>query len=415
MLVAEGISVLGTRMSTVALPWLVLTSTGSATRTGLVAFAEMLPYVLVLAVGGPVIDRLGARRMSLACDVLAAIAVALIPLAYAAGMLQFGVLLALIAAVGTARGFADSSKRLLVPPLIEVSGTPIERATGLHDGVSRAASLIGAPLAGALVGLFGAPAVLAVDAVTFAAAAVILAVTVPAIPAVASAASHAAAGGRRFLAGLRQYTAEVGEGLAWLRQHRLMCGIAAMVCVTNLLDAGYATVLVPLWANKVAGDPLALGLVFGGMAGGAVLGNVLAAWAGPRLPRYSTYAWGFLLCGAPRFFALMLLENVPLTVAIVFVCGLGSGVLNPILGAVEYEAVPRELQARVLGAIGALAWAGIPVGGLLAGWVAGGPGLATALGIAGGGYFLATLAPFVFPSWREMDREADREPAEVPG
>jgi MFS family permease len=111
----------------------------------------------------------------------------------------------------------------------------------------------------------------------------------------------------------------------------------------------------------------------------------------------------------------MLLENVPLTVAVVFVCGLGSGVLNPILGAVEYEAVPRELQARVLGAIGALAWAGIPVGGLLAGWVAGGPGLATALGIAGGGYFLATLAPFVFPSWREMDREADREPAEVPG
>jgi MFS family permease len=189
-----------------------------------------------------------------------------------------------------------------------------------------------------------------------------------------------------------------------------MCGIAAMVSVTNLMDAAFATVLAPLWANEKAGDPLVLGLIFGVTAGGAVAGNVAAAVLGPRLPRYRTYAWGFLLCGAPRFAALWLLDSVPLALAVTFVGSIGAGVLNPILGAVEFESVPRELQARVLGAVGALAWAGIPVGGLLAGWLAGSWGLGAALALCGAVYLVATLAPFVFPSWKQMDRAPAPDP-----
>jgi MFS family permease len=403
LLTAEGISILGTRMSTVAVPWLVLTTTGSATKTGLVAFAEMLPYVLVMALGGPIIDRWGARRISLVCDTGAAVAVGLIPLAWAAGLLHFGVLLALIAVVGAGRASADGAKRLLIPALAERSGVPLERATGLHDGVSRVAGLVGAPVAGALAGLFGAASVLVVDAVSFVAAAVLLGVAVP-------AGAVALAAGDEPARGVRRYFREIREGLSWLRRHRLMCGIAAMVSVTNLMDAAFATVLAPLWANEKAGNPLVLGLIFGVTAGGAVAGNVAAAVLGPRLPRYRTYAWGFLLCGAPRFAALWLLDSVPLALAVTFVGSIGAGVLNPILGAVEFESVPRELQARVLGAVGALAWAGIPVGGLLAGWLAGAWGLGAALALCGAVYLAATLAPFVFPSWKQMDRAPAPDP-----
>ncbi|MFC7484426.1 hypothetical protein ACFQX7_36470 [Luedemannella flava] len=49
LLVAETISNLGSRMTMVALPWLVLVTTGSAARTGLVAAVEILPYVLASA------------------------------------------------------------------------------------------------------------------------------------------------------------------------------------------------------------------------------------------------------------------------------------------------------------------------------------------------------------------------------
>ncbi|MDQ1655392.1 MAG: hypothetical protein QOD41_475, partial [Cryptosporangiaceae bacterium] len=107
---------------------------------------------------------------------------------------------------------------------------------------------------------------------------------------------------------------------------------------------------------------------------------------------------------------LWLLDSVPLALAVTFVGSIGAGVLNPILGAVEFESVPRELQARVLGAVGALAWAGIPVGGLLAGWLAGSWGLGAALALCGAVYLVATLAPFVFPSWKQMDRAPAPDP-----
>ncbi|MFD0740576.1 hypothetical protein ACFQ1L_47060 [Phytohabitans flavus] len=66
-------------MSFVALPWFVLVTSGSAARTGIVAFAEMLPYVLVCAFGGPLLDRLGHRRVSVLGDLGSAVAVAAIP------------------------------------------------------------------------------------------------------------------------------------------------------------------------------------------------------------------------------------------------------------------------------------------------------------------------------------------------
>jgi MFS family permease len=97
---------------------------------------------------------------------------------------------------------------------------------------------------------------------------------------------------------------------------------------------------------------------------------------------------------------------VPVVLAVAFAAGLGAGAINPILGAVQFERVPRALQARVLGAIGAVAFAGIPLGGLAAGAAVGAMGLPGALVLAGGLYLAATLMPFVAPSWRGLDRPA---------
>ena len=73
---ADGISFLGTRMSALALPWFVLVTTGSAAKTGLVAFAEMLPYVLVAGLGGPLVDRVGARRVAIGANLVSVVLVA---------------------------------------------------------------------------------------------------------------------------------------------------------------------------------------------------------------------------------------------------------------------------------------------------------------------------------------------------
>src|SRR5215210_6766557 len=84
-LVADAISLCGTRVSMIAIPWLVLTTTGSAAQTGMVAFAELLPLVVVQALAGPLIDRLGARRVAITGDVLSMVVVGMIPLLHLVG------------------------------------------------------------------------------------------------------------------------------------------------------------------------------------------------------------------------------------------------------------------------------------------------------------------------------------------
>jgi MFS family permease len=161
-------------------------------------------------------------------------------------------------------------------------------------------------------------------------------------------------------------------------------------------------VLTPVWAHDIQHSPVALGLVGGALSLGAVTGNAAVTWLAPRLPRRLTYATGFFLAGAPRYLAMALFGTPSPVLAVVFLCGLGVGGINPIVGAVEYERVPRRLQARVLGAVNASAWAGIPFGSLAAGLAVSSLGLHAALLSAAVIYALATLPPFVFPVWRQM-------------
>lgn len=393
LLAAFGITTLGTRMTAVALPWFVLVSTGSVARAGLVAFAEMTPYVLVGAAGGPFVDRLGPVRAALAGNVAAALAVGSVPVLHAAGLLHFGVLLAAVAVAGAASGVAGSGLRVLVPATGTLAGTPMERVAGLFDGLGRLALLLGAPLAGLLLVVASAPVVLAVDAASFLACAVLIRLTVPA--SVQPPSSDPT-----------PYLAKLGAGFRWLLGQRLLLGLALVTFGTNLVDQAWAAVLLPAWVRDRIGDPAALGAVFTALAAGLVAGNVVYTWLGPRLPRRRVFLWAFLIGGSPHLFALALPLSLPWVLGIVAVSGFAAGALNPIIGAVDYERVPAELRARVLSAINAIAWAGIPLGGLLGGWAASTLGVTPTLVISGVSALLVTLVPFVFPAWRDLDRPA---------
>lgn len=403
-LVSEAVSLTGTRISMVALPWLVLTTTGSATRTGLVALAEMLPLVVLKVLGGPVIDRLGARRVAITCDLLSVVAVGAIPLLHESGWLPFPLFLLLVAVAGGLRGPGDAAKAALTPALVTEAGVPLERATGLHSTVERTASLLGAAAAGGLVALVGAADALVVDALSFGVSAAVLAWSTSTLarPAGAVVDQPPAA-----------YATRLREGWSHLRGDRILLGIAIMVSLTNLLDLANAAVLVPVWAKATTGSAATVGLLFATFGGAAAIGAVCAsAWA-DRLPRYRTYLLAFLICGAPRYVVLAL--DVPLwtVLAVCAASGFASGFINPILGAVMYERIPDALVGRVTSLSTAMGFALMPFGGLLGGLLVAGLGLSPALLITGAAYFAVTMLPAVDRRWREIDRRPAREPAAV--
>jgi MFS family permease len=156
-----------------------------------------------------------------------------------------------------------------------------------------------------------------------------------------------------------------------------------MVGITNLLDAAFATVLMPVWAKESGQGPSAIGLSSSVMGIGAVGGSLIAAAVAHRLRRRPVFFAGFLLAGAPRF--LVLAADVPMwTVLTVFaVAGFGAGFLNPILAALTFERVPRPLLGRVNALGDSVAWSGIPLGGMTAGAAVAAFGLLPALLTAG--------------------------------
>lgn len=396
LLAAWGVSTLGTRMSLLALPWFVLTTTGSPTLTGLVATVELAPYVTVQALGGPAVDRIGVWRTSIAGDVGAGVLFALIPVLHLVHLLVIPELLICVAVAGGLRGAGDAAREVLLPGVGQLAQTPLERSAGLFDGVNRGAGLVGAPLAGVLIGVTNAVNVLALDAGSFVVSAVLVAALVPR----SAQPEHPAD------VEPQSYIASLREGFGFLRGDRLLLGIGAMVLITNLLDQASGAVLTPVWARQVAHSAVALGLVSAAFGVGALTGNVLTTWLGPRLPRRWTYAVGFLLTGGPRMLTLALATAVSPVLVVSVIAGMGAGGINPILGAVQYRRIPRHLQARVMGAVNATAWAGMPIGGLAAGALVESVGLRPTLMICSAVYFLTTLAPFVFPAWRGMDEPA---------
>ncbi|HEY2671811.1 MAG TPA: MFS transporter [Rugosimonospora sp.] len=390
------ISVAGTSMSAVAIPWMVLTTTGSAAKTGLVAFAAMAPYVAALALAGPLVDRAGLRRSFLVGNVVAAVATGAIPLMYAAGSLSLPVLLGLVAVAGGVRGAADTANSALVPATATAGEIALERAAGLNSGANRTALLLGAPLAGVLVTFAGSPVVVAIDAATFAVAAAIGAIwvrvprTAPAAPSEGSA--------------MRRYGRDLAAGLRFIRSDRLLLGIITMVAVTNLLDQGLSEVMLPVWVRDEIGSAGALGIIAGVGGLGNVLGNLFGAWLGPRLSRRALFSVGNLVSGAPRFIVLALFRTLAPVVGVVLVAEVFAGSLNTVISATAYERIPEELRARVLGAVRASAWVGIPFGALFGGYAIEALGTRVALLAFGAAYLVTTLAPFVFPTWRQMRR-----------
>ncbi len=393
-LTAEAVSLTGTRVSMIAIPWFVLTTTGSATQTGLVAFAEMGPYVTAKALGGPLIDRLGARRVSVTADLGSVAVVGAIPALHAIEALSFPLLMVLVAVAGSLRGPADGAKQALVPVLVDAAGISMERATGLGSAVERLAGMLGAAAGGVLVAAIGPAQALVVDAGSFAVSSLLIALTAP--------------GGRQAPdTDDGPYLTRLREGWDFLRRDRVLVAITSMVAVTNLLDMAFAVVFVPVWAQRSGGGAAAIGLLFAVFAGASVLGSLLAAAVADRLPRRVTYLVAFLLTGAPRFlvFALDVPLSVVLTVAVVG--GFSSGFINPILGAVIFERIPPHLVGRVSSLNTSLCWALIPFGGVAGGLAIAGLGFAPAVAVFGMAYLAATTLPALLPQWRDIDRKPD--------
>jgi MFS family permease len=268
LLAASVISITGNAVTLMAVPWFVLQSTGSAADAGVVAFCAMLPAVLSVLASGPVVDRVGRRRVSIVTDLVCGTAVGAVPLLQSAGMLRLWMLCALMALTGLFNAPGNTARGVLLPALAQRADIPLTRAASFYDGASRCAGTIGSAVGGVLIAVLGADHVLIVDAATFAASAVLIASGLRNTP---EAQPRPAASKE----GLRAYRRALGEGYRYVLASPLLLGICLVTMLAQGLDQGWSAVLLPVHVRDSLGGAPALGLVeaFGGLAAGLLVGS----------------------------------------------------------------------------------------------------------------------------------------------
>ena len=138
LVAAELVSLTGSAMTFVALPWFVLATTGSTAKMGWVLAAEMLPIAIVGIPAGSLIARLGAKRTMLVSDAARGPLLLVIPILHSAGRLSFPALLGVTFAIGVFAAPYFASSRIVVP---EIAGED-ERAVAQVNAVLSGAQQI---------------------------------------------------------------------------------------------------------------------------------------------------------------------------------------------------------------------------------------------------------------------------------
>ncbi|MFI7404250.1 MFS transporter [Streptomyces sp. NPDC049541] len=349
------VSGLGTAVTTVALPVLTFQETGSPLMVSLVAASATLPYVVFGLIAGTVADRTDRRRLMILTDWFNAVCIASVPAASALGVLTGGQVLVVAFASAALGLFFDAGVYGFVPDI--VGKEKLTEANSAVYGAQTVVRIAGNAVAGGLIVLFRPAGTLALDALSFAASALLL-----------KAVTHTAPSGRTAeqRPGFRE---SVREGLRFLRRHSTL-RLMTVVGTLQSFSGGAVIGQLVVFADRVLGIHGAdgrIGLLYMAWSAGGIGGSFLL----PRLRRrFEAFPLllGVLPVGALLGLAVVLSSDWRITLVALTVWG--SAYLVVLVNTMTYsqEVTPPELQGRVNTTRRMLSSGlGVPLGALVAG------------------------------------------------
>jgi MFS family permease len=345
------VSTIGTRVTGVAYPLLVLALTHSPARAGIVGFAQSLPYMLCFLPAGALVDRWNRKRIMLVADAARALALGSIGVVLALGSLPFAQIVAVAFVEGVAFVFFSLAETAALPQIVPKEQLPT--AVAQNQARVQGADLVGQPLGGALFGVSRLLPFVA-DAASYAVSFVSLLFVRPAF-------QEERAPTRTRL------RADIAEGVAWLWRMPFLRTTIFLVAGSNFaFNAIYLAMIVR--ARDLGASSSAIGLMLAFSGAGALLGSAVAPWAQRQVhPKFVVI--GSFWIWAIAAFILPLPHNPFVLGAVWGLAGLLGPVFNVTLASYRYALVPDRLLARVGSAALVVAWGAVPLGTLAAGFL----------------------------------------------
>ncbi len=260
----QGISLVGTWLTRVAISWLVYRLTGSALLLGLVSFAGQVPTFLLAPFAGVLIDRWNRHRILVVTQAIAMVQSALLAYFALSETITVAHLLVLALVQGLINAFDMPARQSFVVEMVETRAD-LPNAIALNSSLVNGARLLGPSIGGVLIAAVGEGWCFAIDAVSYVAVlASLLAMRVKPRAIERSTA--------RVLTQLR-------EGASYVFSSSPIRTILLLLALISFTGVPYA-VLSPVFAAEVlGGGPHTLGLLMGSSGIGALCG---ALWLASR-------------------------------------------------------------------------------------------------------------------------------------
>ncbi len=349
------ISNIGTQISQLAFPPLVLAITSSPAQAGIVGALRSLPFVVLSLPAGALVDRWDRRKVMLLCDTGRAIALGSIPLALWLGRLSF-LQLSLVSLIeGTLFTFFSLAEAACLPRVVSPEHLPA--AVAQNEAIGSISWLLGPLLGGILYGL-GRAVPFLLDAISY-------------VCSVLGLFFMRTKFQEERAQTPRQIWKEIGEGLVWLWHTPVLRFLAILSWGLVTPVYGYALILIVL-AQRLHTTPLVIGAIFASIGIGSIAGSFLATPLQKRFPFgwltiWSSWVW------AISWLAFALAPN-PLILGIAVAV---SFVIAPIFDVTQLSyrliVTPDHLQGRVNSVFRLVTFGSQPLGvlitGLLIQWI----------------------------------------------
>lgn len=352
-------SLLGNSIAAIALPLIVLQSTGSLVATGTVAVATSVPAFLVGLAAGVVIDRINRRTSSVVADVLSAASMAALPVVDHNTGLSLGwfVLFGILGALGDIPGL--TAREAMLPAIVRNGRLTSEQLVGLRESTGALMVVVGPAAAGTLMMLLPGSTVLWITAGTSLLAAALTLLIPSSVGAVVRTATPApdAASARVRSSAWTEHLA--GWRTLFASRSVLRASTVLSLVMVVALAAMQGLVLPAHFA--LHGQPAMLGFVLSALAAGTLVGGVAFAMLGGRLPRRVWFV-ASVIGTVLALGALSSLASTGIIVTSAAVFGMCAGALGSLTGVLMIEAIPETMRGRIMGTQNSLMMLAAPLG-----------------------------------------------------
>jgi MFS family permease len=350
----QGISLIGSWMTRVAMSWLIYRLTGSAWLLGVLGFAGQIPTFLLAPFAGVLVDRWNRHRVLIVTQVLAMIQSALLAVLALTGVITVTQVVILSVFQGLINAFDMPTRQALVVHMVD-DRADLANAIALNSSMVNAARLIGPSIAGILIAWAGEGVCFLVDAISY-------------IAVIASLVAMRLALPQRPVQ-RTDVLGELAEGIRYAMGSMPIRTLLAMLALVSLVAMPH-TVLMPIVASQVLhGGAHTLGFLMAATGLGALAGALYLAsrrtvlGLGGVIP-VAVIALGVGLAGLSQSRLLWL------SLAIMPVIGAGMIVQMAASNTVLQTIVDEEMRGRVMSFYAMAFFGAAPLGSLLAGALA---------------------------------------------